>query len=209
MFTNVGNPDPKTKLTASDNSIEPWISGEFDITSLLRGAPRILNRGQLIDHVDRQLQIARKSIDSRFSVILANLDNYPEVVRDKGRTTADMLIRALVEPVGSLLAPRDAIALLENGTIGILVETARLRGKAQDFAAEMIGLLKTAAADCGIANPTVSAGIAKVTGNYSEAEDIVRDAAIALRVAESEGHDTMQVFHRGMDELVAHPPIAI
>ena len=209
MFTNVGNPDPELNLTASDNSIEPWISGEFDITSLLRGAPRILNRGQLIDHVDRQLQIAKKSIDSRFSVILANLDNYPEVVREKGRATADLLIRALVEPVGSLIAPRDAIALLENGTIGLLVETARLRGKPQDFAAEMVGLLKTAAADCGIANPTVCVGISKVTGHYAEAEDIVRDAGVALRVAESEGRDKMQVFHRGMDELIAHPPIAI
>ena len=196
-------------MTAPDNSIEPWISGEFDITQILRGAPRILNRGQLIDHVDRQLQIARKSIDSRFSVLLANLDNYPDVVKEKGRTTGDMLIRALVEPVGTMLAPRDAIALLENGTIGLLVETARLRGQAQDFAAEMIGLLKTAAADCGVQNPTVCVGIAKVAGNYSAAEDIVRDAGIALRAAESEGHDKMQTFHRGLDELVAHPPIAI
>lgn len=176
---------------------------------MLRGATRILNRGQLIDHVDRQLQITRKSIDARFSVLLADLDNYPAVVMEKGRSAADMLIRALVEPVGSLLAPRDAIAILENGTIGILVETARLRGKAQDFSAEMVGLIKAAATDCGIKDPTVSVGIAKVTGNYAAAEDILRDAGIALRSAESEGHDKIQLFHRGMDELLVEPSIAI
>ncbi len=196
-------------MTASEHPIEPWISGEFDITSVLRGAPRILNKGQFIDHVDRQLQITRRSIDQRFTLLVANLDNYSSIVSEKGRTVADLLIRALVEPVGSMLAPRDAIAILENGTIGILLETARLRGQAQDFAAEMVGMLKTAAADCGVQNPTVSVGIAKVTGNYTTAEDIISDAGIALRLAESQGHDKMEIFHRGMTELLAAPPIAI
>jgi diguanylate cyclase (GGDEF)-like protein len=196
-------------LTAQDNPIEPWISGEFDITSVLRGAPRILNRLQFIDHVDRQLQITRRSIDQRFTLLMANLDNYSNIVSEKGRTAADLLIRALVEPVGSILAPRDAIAILENGTIGILLESARLRGQAQDVAAEMVGLLKTAATDCGVANPTVSVGIAKVTGNYAAPEDIIRDAGIALRLAESQGQDKMEMFHRGMTELFAAPPIAI
>ena len=196
-------------MTASDKPTEPWISGEFDITSVLRGAPRILNRGQLIDHVDRQLQIARKSIEQRFAVVMVSLDNYSGIVTEKGRAAADLMIRALVEPVGSLLAPRDAIAILENGTIGILLETARLRGQAQDFAAEMVGTLKTAATDCGVNDPTLCVGIAKVTNHYTAAEDIVRDAGIALRMAESQGRDKIEVFHRAMDELLTVPPIAI
>jgi len=196
-------------LTAQDNPIEPWISGEFDITSILRGAPRILTKGQLIDHVDRQLQITRRSIDQRFTLFLADLDNYSSIVNEKGRSAADLIIRALANPIGSLLAPRDAIAILENGTIGILLETARLRGQAQDFAAEMVGQLKTAATDFGISDPTISVGIARVTGNYTAAEDIIRDAGIALRTAESQGHDKIEVFHRGMTDLLAAPPIAI
>jgi len=198
-----------TALTATDNPIEPWISGEFDITSLLRGAPRILNRGQLIDHVDRQLQITRKSIDSRFAVLIVAIDNYSSIMSEKGKSAADLLVRALVEPIGSLLAPRDAIAILENGTIGILVETARLRGQAQDFAVEMVGLLKTAAGDCGIKDPTMCVGIAKVTGGYVAPEDILRDAGIALRAAEAEGRDKIMMFHRGMEEHLAQPSIAI
>ena len=196
-------------MTATDNPIEPWISGEFDITSLLRGAPRILNRGQLIDHVDRQLQITRRSIDSRFAVLIVAIDNYSSIMSEKGKSAADLLVRALVEPIGSLLAPRDAIAILENGTIGILVETARLRGQPQDFAVEMVGLLKTAAGDCGIKDPTMSVGIAKLTGNYLAPEDILRDAGIALRAAEAEGRDKIMMFHRGMEEHAAQPSIAI
>ena len=119
------------------------------------------------------------------------------------------MIRALVQPVGSMLAPRDAIAILENGTVGILLETARLRVPAQDFAVEMVGLLKAAATDCGLNNPSVAVGIAKVTGAYVAAEDILRDAGLALRMAEAEGHGKIELFHRGMDELLTQPSIAI
>lgn len=120
-----------------------------------------------------------------------------------------MVVRAVVEPIGSMLSRGDAIAILANGTIGVLLETVRLRGTVQDFAAEMVGGLKTAAADVSVKDPTASVGIAKVTGNYVAAEDILRDALLALHTAESSGRDQIQVFHRGMDEIALQPPIAI
>ena len=196
-------------MTAPDNSQPPWISGEFDLSALLKGAPRILNRGQFLDHVDRQLQITKKSIDPRYAVLLCELDNYPDIVTSKGRQAADMVVRAVAEPIGSMLTRGDAIAILNDGTIGILLETARLRGTVQDFATEMVGGLKTAAIDCSVEGPTASVGIAKVTGNYAASEDILRDAAIALHAAEAGGRDGMMLFHRGMDEPAMQAPIAI
>jgi diguanylate cyclase (GGDEF)-like protein len=196
-------------LTAPDNSQPPWISGEFDLSALLKGAPRILNRGQFLDHVDRQLQITRRSIDPRFAVLLCNLDNYADIVTEKGKQAADAVVRAVVEPIGALLSRGDAIAILPDCTIGVLIETARLRGTVQDFAAEMVGALKTAAAECSVKEPTASVGIAKVTGNYVAAEDILRDAQTALSGSESGGRDQITLFHRGMDELPIQAPIAI
>lgn len=195
-------------MTAEHTSIEPWITGEFDIGALHRGAPRILNRAQFIDHVDRELQRARKSIDSRFAVVLMNIENYPSIVADKGKRAADLMVRACIEPIGKMLSPRDAIAMFSSGAIGILLETARLRGMPQDFAAEMAGEIKKAAADCGVTDPATSVGIAKLTGSYVSAPDILRDAEIALHAAEAEGHDRTVVFHFGLEEL-AQTPIAI
>lgn len=196
-------------MTASDNSLPPWISGEFDVNSLLRGSPHILSRAQFLDDVERQLQITRKSIDSRFAVLLVNLDNYTAIVTEKGRTAADIVIRAIVEPIGPLLARHDSIALLGNGTIGILLETARLRAAPQDFAAEVVGEMKAAALESGVTIPSASVGIAKVTGNYVTGEDILRDAGIALHAARSAGSDQTMLFHRGMDEVLNQTPIAI
>jgi GGDEF domain-containing protein len=196
-------------LTANDETPPPWISGEFDITSLLRGAPKILQRAQFLDDVDRQLQIARKSIDSRFAVLYFRLDDYSRILREKGRTAADLVVRTTIEPVGPMLARHDSIALLENGMIAILLETARLRARPSDFAVEVVGHIKTMAAEAGVSNPTVSVGMAKVAGSYVAAEDILRDAAIALRAAEGAGFDQVMMFHRGMDEVLSQTPIAI
>ena len=196
-------------MTAPDNPTPPWISGEFDVNSFLRGSPRILSRAQFIDDVDRQLRVTRKSIDSRFAVLLISLQNYDSIVTEKGRTAADLVIRAVVEPVGPLLARHDAIAILGKGTIAILLETARLQVSAQAFATEAVGEIKTAAVESGVVNPSASVGIAKVTGNYISAEDIMRDAGIALHTAAASGFDQTMLFHRGMDEVLNETPIAI
>jgi GGDEF domain-containing protein len=119
------------------------------------------------------------------------------------------VIRAVVEPVGPLLARHDAIALFGKGAIAILLETARLRVTPQAFAAEAVGEIKAAALESGVADPSASVGIAKVTGNYVAAEDILRDAGIALHAAEGSGRDQTMMFHRGMDEILTQTPIAI
>jgi diguanylate cyclase (GGDEF)-like protein len=191
-------------LTASDNSVPPWISGEFDVSSLLRGAPLVLSKAQFLDDVERQLQVTRKSIDSRFAVLLVSLDNYAGILTEKGKTAADMVIRAIVEPIGPLLARHDSVAIIGNGTIAILLETARLRAAPQD-----VGEIKAAAVESGVIIPSASIGIAKVTGNYVVAEDILRDAGIALHAAQAAGRDQTMLFHRGMDEVVNQTPIAI
>jgi predicted signal transduction protein with EAL and GGDEF domain len=80
---------------------------------------------------------------------------------------------------------------------------------AEAFATEVVGEIKAAAVESGVVNPSASVGIAKVTGNYISAEDILRDAGIALHAAEGSGRDQMMLFHRGMDEVLNQTPIAI
>jgi GGDEF domain-containing protein len=196
-------------LTANNETPPPWISGEFDVTGLLRGAPNVLQRAQFLDDVDRQLQIARKSIDSRFAVLIFRLDSYSQILTEKGRTAADLVVRSTIEPVGMLLARHDAVALLENGMVGILLEIARLRAKPQEFAVEVVGLMKTMAAEAGVPDPTISVGIAKVAGSYFTANEVIRDAGVALRAAQDAGLDQVMLFHRGMDEILSQTPIAI
>ena len=169
----------------------------------------MLSKAQFIDDLDRQLQVARKSIDSRFAVVLVSLDNYTGIVTEKGRTAADLVIRTVIQPLGQLLARHDRVAVLRDGVVAILLETARLRAAPQDFAAEVVGEIKVAAAEAGVPNPSASVGIAKVTGDYIVAADVLRDVAIALHAAETAGPNQTMLFHRGMDEVLNQTPIAI
>ena len=200
----------KRQLTAIDNSQAPWITGEFDISGLLRGAPRILNKAQFVDHVDRPLQITRKSIDPRFAVLFVDLDCYDAVVAEKGKNAADILVRGSAEKIGMKLAPRDAVAVLGGGTIGVLLEAAYRNIQPQEFAAQIQSELRLLMAEVGqVVDATASIGIAKVSGNYIHANDILRDAGIAMHSAEADGIGQIVAFNRSMDTFVPDAAIAI
>jgi diguanylate cyclase (GGDEF)-like protein len=197
------------ELTAIENEPLPWITGEFDITAIMRGAPRILNRAQFVDHVDRQLQITRKSIDPRFAVLFVDLECYGSVVTMGGKQAADALVRASAEKIGMKLAPRDAVAILTGGTIGVLLESAYRRVSPQEFALSLQSELRSVTADgVPVTETTVSVGIAKVSGNYIVAEEILRDAGIAMHSAEADGTGQIVAFNRAMDLTYAESAIA-
>lgn len=186
------------------------MTGEFDIGTLLRGAPRILNKAQFVDHVDRQLQITRKSIDPRFAVLFVDLDCYGSVATEKGKNAAEILVRGAAEKIGMKLAPRDAVALLGGGTIGVLLEAAYRRIQPQEFAAQVQSELRLLMAEVGqVVDATASIGIAKVSGNYIHANDILRDAGIAMHSAEVDGMGQIVAFNRSMDAVLPEAAIAI
>lgn len=175
----------------------------------MRGAPRILNRAQFVDHVDRQLQITRKSIDPRFAVLFVDLDCYSSVVTMRGKKAADAIVRASAEKIGMNLAPRDAVAILTDGTIGVLLESAYRRISPQEFGLSLQSELKSVTADgVPVTETTVSVGIAKVSGNYVVAEEILRDAGIAMHSAEADGAGQIAAFNRAMDLTYSEGAIA-
>lgn len=195
-------------MTATYNSTLPWTSGEFDIAPH-RGPAPILNSAQLIDDVEREVQRTKRSIESRFVVVLMHVDGYARTMNERGGRATDLLVRSAAESVAGMLGLRDAIGIMGGGTVAVLLETARLSGKPRDFAAEMAGEMKRSIADSGLTGATISVGIAKLTAAYMDASHILEDAHIALNVARSEGPDNTAVFHFGMAEAPEQVSIAI
>ncbi|MEO5588920.1 MAG: diguanylate cyclase [Gemmatimonadaceae bacterium] len=195
-------------MTATDNSLHPWISGEFDITRMLRGAPRILNKPQFLDHVGRQLEIIRKSIDSRYAVLMVKLDDYNAVLARGGAKAADEMVRVAAENIGMELAPRDAVAILRAGHVGVLLEITQLRGSSLTAAQRIGQVLSRMPVGTGSPGMTASIGISKITGGYLAAGDVLRDAGLAMQCAEAEGPGSTVVFNRSMDQTLADVAIA-
>jgi diguanylate cyclase (GGDEF)-like protein len=189
-------------LTASDNSIPPWISGEFDISSLLRGAPRLLTKDQFIDHLERQSEITRKSIDWRFAVFMVNIDALASIEMTRGKPAGDQILREAAERVGRRLNPRDAVALMRDQCFAVLVEVPLLHMAIEQIAAKIQADIAALVLEQNEPfDPTASIGIAKLSRNYFKATDVLRDAGLALGRAREAGPGTIMVFNRSMEPL--------
>lgn len=188
-------------MTANDETSNlPWISGEFDITSLLRSASRLLTREQFIDHLDRQLEITRKSLDWRFAVFMVNVENMEQLEAVRGKHVADEFLREAADRVGKRLNPRDAVAVMRDRCFAILVEVPLVKSSMEEFAASVQAEIRELAMEqTARINPTSSVGIAKVRGSYAAGSDAIRDAGLALKNAREAGAGTVMVFNRAME----------
>jgi Amt family ammonium transporter len=192
-------------LTANeDHSAPPWISGEFDITSLLRNAPRLLTKEQFVDHLDRQIEITRKSLDWRFAVLLVNIESLESIEALRGKSVAEEFLRSAAERAGRRLHPRDAVALMRDRCFAVLVEVPLIHMSMEQLAAviqqDIVSLIVEQNARI---DPSTSVGIAKVGRNYTTATDVIRDAGIALNRAREAGAGTVMAFNRSMEMIDA------
>ncbi len=194
----------------TDNSLLPWITGEFDIAGMLRGAPRILTRGQFLDDVARQLDVARKSIEWRFAVLHIQLDSYDDVLAEYGEKRASRFVQSAAENIARQLQSRDRVATLGAGKMGILLEAARVKGSVQEMAVRIQDELSALPLDGDEVETLALIGVAKISASYICAEDIVNDARTAMEWSAAEEENRPSVYHRGMDrtpdDQLSSPP---
>lgn len=201
-------------MTAIESSLKPWVTGEWDLSALFRTSVRILDRAQMLDDIAREIQRTRKCLGSRFVVMLFDIDELRSLVQNDGIEAGDEMVKAIVERVGPMLSPHDSIANLGAGRIAILADTTGYPGVPEDFAQDiqrqlMSGVM-VADQDLRISSDV---GIAPVTGAHVTPDEILGNAAIALRRARGEGTLRVVLFHNWMTEIEvisepqAEPPV--
>lgn len=190
--------------TNNISSLPPWISGEFDIAGLLRGAPRLLTREQFIDHIDRQTEITRRSIDWRFAVFMVNIESLATLESLRGRLVADEFLRSAAECVGRHLNPRDAVAVMRDRCFAVLIEVPLLQLSIEQIAESIQRDIAGIVVEQNLRiEPTSTIGVAKLKRHYFNAVDLIRDAGVALRYARESNPGSVVIFNRAMDAETA------
>ncbi len=162
-------------------------------------APSLLNRGHFLDKLGSELGRTRGCLSDRFVVLSVDLDRFRVVTSSLGRRAGDELLAAIAIRLGGRLATRDSIALIEGDEFVILLEESGLSGSAADFAERVQQELIRGFNLSGTSvYTTASIGIARVASSYTSAEDILRDAEIAMYAAKALGRARAEVFHPSM-----------
>jgi diguanylate cyclase (GGDEF) domain len=159
----------------------------------------LLNRGQFLDRLGRELVRTKGCLSDRFVVLCIDLDRFRSVTASLGRHAGDQLLSAVASRIGGLLATRDAIACLGGDEFAILIEEPAGTGPAGDFAERMQRELINGFNISGtVVYTTASIGIARVASSYKSAEDVLRDAEIAMFEAKVRGRARTEIFHPSM-----------
>jgi Amt family ammonium transporter len=163
----------------------------------LTGLP---NRSLLAERLERALTRAKRRGDSQCAVLMIDLDKFKGINDSLGHQAGDQLLVEVARRLVACVRGMDTVARLGGDEFAVILE--ELKGKKEVMAVvERIGAaLGKPCPLCGTTvTPAASIGVVLRTRDYAAAEDILRDADIAMYRAKEQGKTAM-VFDRKMHQ---------
>ena len=159
------------------------------------------NRALFMDRLARAIESHRRHPESFFAVLFLDLDRFKVVNDSLGHLLGDELLIGVAERLNNLVRSSDTVARLGGDEFAMLIdgldhETDAVRA-ARRIQDEL--LLPFAVGPHEIFT-TVSIGIALSTTGYSDPQDVLRDADIAMYRAKARGKARHEVFDTAMHE---------
>ena len=168
----------------------------------LTGQP---NRTLFLDRLTRALSRRSRRGDFNFAVAILDLDRFKLINDSHGHPAGDKVLREAARRIAPMLRSPDTLARLGGDEFGVLIEDY---DKPQEVIHTIRAILEAVAAPmslgggpaCTTASTTASAGVVMRTSDYESAEDLLRDADIAMYQAKDQGKGLFRVFNPGMHQ---------
>lgn len=168
---------------------------------------RLPNRTHLLERLGRCITRQRSDAEFAFAVLYLDLDRFKIVNDSLGHAVGDALLQAVALRVVSslrgvdLLAREDPdpLARLGGDEFVILLEDVGGADDARRVAERVVTVLgEPFHVNGSELHISVSIGVAVGDGEYTRAEDLLRDADLALYHAKESGRGRVEVFDRGV-----------
>lgn len=164
----------------------------------LTGLP---NRTLFIERVERSLQRVKRYPDYLFAVLFLDIDRFKMVNDSFGYREGDELLMAIARQLSRYIRTTDTVARLGGDEFAILLDDIRNIKEATRISERLGRKLRL---PFRLENRevflTASIGIAISSTGYERAEDLLRDADIAMYRAKERGKSRYEVFDKAMHE---------
>ncbi len=144
-----------------------------------------------------QLGDALRSRPPGLAVAFVDLDHFKVVNDSLGHLAGDALLRAVAQRLRSIMRPGEMVARLGGDEFGVIFLD-------EDIEARVEWLHATVAEPANIEGrrlyTTASVGVAVAHARYERAEDLLRDADIALYRSKADGRATYTIFNEVMHD---------
>jgi diguanylate cyclase (GGDEF)-like protein len=166
----------------------------------LTGLP---NRTLILDRVEQMLVRSRRN-QTPVAALFIDIDNFKGINDTLGHGAGDRLLRAVAARLEGVVRDIDALGRLGGDEFVVVAEGMSLAAGPELIAERLLAALKQPFCLEGVEQTrlVVTASVGVAMGDRSSAEDLLRDADIAMYRAKWEGKNRYVVFESGMKDLV-------
>ncbi|HTE76433.1 MAG TPA: EAL domain-containing protein, partial [Xanthobacteraceae bacterium] len=198
-------------VVGSDGEVVRLVGTITDVTELKTAQERLLhdavhdnltglpNRELFLDRLKAVLGLAKSDAALRPSVLVIDLDRFKQVNDSVGIAVGDSILLTLARRLGRLIKPQDTLARLAGDQFGMILLSERDSARIPAFAETIRKALRAPITfrDREIFI-TASIGLALGGGEPQHAEDVLKDAELAMYHAKRTGGDRIDVFKDAM-----------
>jgi diguanylate cyclase (GGDEF)-like protein/PAS domain S-box-containing protein len=159
----------------------------------------LANRQLILDRAEQMLERARRTGEP-LAVFFIDLDNFKDSNDSLGHGAGDQLLQMVAGRLRGILRASDTVGRLGGDEFVILAEGVSLASGPEMIAQRVHEVLKPPFHIPGVEGLTISisASIGIASGDRASAEELLRDADIALYRAKGAGRDQSVLFEREM-----------
>src|SRR6266571_700426 len=167
---------------------------------LLRGALRdpvtdLPNRASFVERLSQALARTRRASDYRFGVLFVDCDHFKAVNDRLGHAAGDRLLVEIARRLQSSVRPGDVVARLGGDEFTLLLEEVAGLPQVEHVARRVLDSLAAPFLLEGReVRASASIGVVLSERHYEQAQDMLRDADLAMYRAKERGRACFQVF---------------
>jgi diguanylate cyclase (GGDEF)-like protein len=167
------------------------------------GLTGLANRGLLMDRLEHALVRSART-GSLLGVLFLDLDDFKTVNDRFGHAIGDLLLRTVAERLVAVLQPGDTAARLGGDEFAVLLEDISKPRDAELVATRLIDAVRAPVRLAGVdALVGASVGVAVSVAGTERADDLLRNADLAMYRAKSAGKGRHELFAAHMRDGIA------
>jgi diguanylate cyclase (GGDEF)-like protein len=168
----------------------------------LTGLP---NKQLFLDRLERSLTRAKLPNGIKPAVFLIDIDRFMELEERVGHSAADSVLLAISRRVARIMRPLDTVARLSGDQFAVILGSEAAAGKIAETAEQIRKALKSpfnfGERDLSL---TASIGVTIYDGNPATADDVLRDAELAMYYAKRLGGDRIEAYRASARSIAAY-----
>jgi diguanylate cyclase (GGDEF)-like protein len=171
-----------------------------DLHDPLTGLP---NRALMIDRAECMLARAGRQSGLLVGALFIDIDWFKDVNEKLGDAAGDQILKIVAERLEGVVRAGDTVGRLGGDEFVLLVESAARGARLDSLARRVVESLHKPFELEGF-GPSffLTASIGVAFGRYSSAEDLLRDAQLALHAAKAAGKDRYTLFNANMRSVI-------